>query len=670
MIAIDTGGTFTDFVRWSESTGLRIHKERSTPDDPAASILQGLAVLDPEGEEPVVVYGTTLATNALLTRSGANVCVLTTAGFEDVLEIGRQARPRLYDLHPVRPAPLVPADRRLGVDERIDTAGKVLRPLRRAEVERALDRVKTLGADSVAVCLLNAFASPRHERMAARLARARGFDTSVSHEVLNEFREYDRFTATVMNAFTSPLLGRFLARLERAIAGATRPRRRLWVIQSDGGMLPPALAARFAVRTVLSGPAGGVTGAVQVARRADSTGRAGRRLIAFDMGGTSTDVSLTTGSVPLMTEGSFEGFPLRVPMVDVHSVGAGGGSIARVGADGRLRVGPESAGADPGPACYGRGEELTVTDANLLLGRLDPRGLLDGTCPLDAARAARLLARLARKLGLSPEAAAEGIVRVANARMEAAIRAVSIERGHDPRGFALLAFGGCGGLHACALASALGIRDVLVPPHPGVFSAFGMLHAPVSRTYSESVLAPWGPGLAPRTEASFRAMETRARAELLGRRASTVAGRELRFERGADLRYQGQSFELAVPYGARLERDFHAAHRRAYGYADPARPIEVVTLRLRASEPRAKAGPRPAAPTHRPRTARHAEAAGRVYESGRWRPCLHIRRETMPNGRRVAGPALVLEYSATTYLPAGWNARIDTAGNLRLREGK
>ncbi len=661
MIAIDTGGTFTDFVRWS-SAGVRIHKERSTPDDPARSILAGLAVIDPEGREPVIVYGTTLATNALLERKGARTVLLTTAGFEDVLEIGRQARPALYALHPRKPEPLIPRARRLGVRERIRTDGTVSLPLTAAEVHRALRSARRAGAVSVAVCFLNSFASPRHERALTRVARTAGFEVSASHEVSNEFREYERFTVTAINALTSPLLKGFLRRLSAALRRLPGGRaRKLWVMQSDGGMLGPDLAGRFPVRTILSGPAGGVTGAVRAGGRPAKS-----RVITLDIGGTSTDVCLCAGTVPLMAEGRFGDFPVRLPMVDVHSVGAGGGSIARIDELGRLRVGPESAGADPGPICYGKGAKPTVTDANLLLGRLDPRGLLGGSCPLERERVIRSMRRLGVRLRLSAEAVAEGIVRVANARMEAAIRAVSVERGYDPRDFSLLAFGGGGGLHACALADALGIPTVRVPAHPGVFSAFGMLFAPVSRTYAATVLRPLARRPLEDLESAFRAMESEAGRELAGRGVSdrTSPGRDrarVRTERSVDLRYRGQSYELNLPLSARLEEAFHAAHARAYGYADRQRGIEVVTVRLRAWVAERRGAP----PTHGA-VDRGGAASGRLFERGRWRPCVMVAREGLGFGQAMPGPALVLEYSATTYVPTGWSVRRERAGDLRM----
>lgn len=642
MIAIDTGGTFTDFVQVS-AAGLRIHKERSTPADPAQAVLAGLNVLDPERRERVVLYGTTIATNALLERKGAPTALLTTAGFEDVLEIGRQARPVLYALHPAKPADLIPRRRRIGVAERIDTLGRITRPLGDADLRRALKRARAQGVTSLAIGFLNAFANPRHERRALRMARAMGFDACASHAVSNEFREYERFVVTAINAMTAPLLHGFLRRLTRALGA----RRRLWVMQSDGGLLPPTLAGQCAVRTILSGPAGGATG-VAVAGRA--TGEL--RMIGLDIGGTSTDVCLCQGEVPLMSEGRFGDLPVRLPMVDVHSIGAGGGSIARLDERGRLRVGPESAGADPGPMCYGKGEALTVTDANLFLGRIDPRGLLAGGCVLDRERVGRALRVLGRRLSYTAEQAAEGIVAVANSRMEAAIRGVSVERGHDPRAYGLLAFGGGGGLHACALASSLGCPTVLVPPHPGVYSAFGMLHAPVARSYAGTALARWT-GDPASLEEAYRGLERTARRELPGGR--------VRFERTADVRYVGQSFELNLPFGAGLARAFHAAHLQAYGYEDLSRGIEVVTLRLRATQGvpaspsgRGKRIPRPAVPTR-----------SRLFERGRWVECEHIPREALTAAWR-SGPALVLEYSATTYVPAGWRVRLDPTGHLRL----
>ncbi|HEY7296037.1 MAG TPA: hydantoinase/oxoprolinase family protein, partial [Dehalococcoidia bacterium] len=478
VLGVDVGGTFTDFYLWHKGE-LRVFKRPSTPDDPARAVLAGLDEADLVSAE--LVHGSTVATNALLERRGARTALVTTAGFRDAIVIGRQARAQMYALEPTRPEPLVPAERRFEAAERVAADGSVLLPLTESEAERVADEVAHSGAESVAICLLFSFLHPDHELRLAEALRRRGLLVSASVEVLPEYREYERMSTTAVNAYLAPVVSRYLARLQRDLAG--RGVSQLRVMQSDGGSLAGEMAGRLAVRTVLSGPAGGVAGAFA----AGQTAGAGH-LITFDMGGTSTDVALCPGHILYRTDLSIDGLAVRTPSVDVHTVGAGGGSIARLDAGGALRVGPESAGADPGPACYGRGDQPTVTDAQLVLGRLRPDRFLDGRMRLEPEAARRALAALDGRRGRMIEAIAADIVRVANANMERAIRVISVERGYDPRDFALLAFGGAGPLHACDLAEALRIPRVIVPPHPGVLSAFGMVVADVTRDYVSAVL--------------------------------------------------------------------------------------------------------------------------------------------------------------------------------------
>lgn len=644
LIGVDTGGTFTDFVCLGPD-GLRVHKRPSTPGDPARAVLEGLAEL--LGGRPTravhLTYGSTVATNAVLERRGARVALLATAGFEDVIEIGRQARPELYALEPRRPAPLVERRRRIGVDERLAAGGAVLRPLTAAAVRRVLAALRRSGAESVAVALLHAYANPAHERrLGAALARA-GYEVTLAHELVGEYREYERTSTAVINAYVAPVMRRHLRRLA---AGAGRATVR--VLQSNGGAISVATASREAVRTLLSGPAGGAIGALAAARRAGLA-----RVIAVDMGGTSTDVSLLDGRLRQHTEWSIGDLPVKVPAIDIHTVGAGGGSLAACDAGGALAVGPQSAGADPGPACYGRGERPTVTDADLLLGRLVPEAFLGGGMALDAGRARRAMQPLARRLGRGVEAAAADVVRVVNAGMERAIRRISVERGVDPRDDALVAFGGAAGMHACELAEALGMRRVLVPRHPGVLSAWGALGAELRRDYVQTVRLTAPP--AALLDRRLRPLLARARREL---RAEGAHG-AIALTATLDVRYRGQSFELAVPLTARYAAAFHAAHRARYGYADAGRAVEVVNLRLAATAPRRViALPAPS------RTAAVA-APHRLYWNGRWRPARRWQRDALP-GRRVAGPLVVTELSATTVVPPAWTARALPSGDLML----
>ena len=662
ILGVDVGGTFTDFFLWEDGR-LSVYKRPSTPDDPARAVLAGL---DEAGWRPdEAVHGSTVATNAVLERKGARTALITTKGFRDVLAIGRQTRPKLYDLEPRRPPPLVPDELRLEADERLDHHGEVLQSLSADEVERLLDRLSRRGVESLAVCFLFSFLNDRHERMVRDAARRRGLTCSASFEVLPEYREYERTSTTVLNAYVAPVVQRYLSNLSAGLA--KRGTGRLRVMQSNGGSADAKAAGALAARTLLSGPAGGVAGAVRIASDAGH-----ERIITFDMGGTSTDVCLCDGGVPFTAEASIDGLPLRLPTVDVHTVGAGGGSIARLDAGGALRVGPESAGADPGPACYGSADQVTVTDAHLLLGRLAPDRFLGGGMALSVSAARRALRPIARAYDNDIEAAAASVVRVANVSMERALRVISVERGHDPRRFTLVAFGGAGPLHACELAEALAIPRVLVPPFPGVLSAFGMAAAPVTRDEMRAFLAKAPTddrgAFAGRLDRAFRRLEERARREL---RRQGYASR-VRVRRSLDLRYAGQSYELAVAIAVtiggcaprRFVPAFHRAHGDRFGHADPSREVEVVAVRVRAEAPGAAIRLPPL-----PRGSGDAKAARlerRDAWFGRRRSTWLYGRDRLRAGDRLRGPALVLQLDTTTVIPPGWGAAVDEAGNLML----
>ena len=661
LLGVDVGGTFTDFLYW-DGAALRLHKRPSTPDDPGRAVLEGLAERGWRPHE--VVHGSTVSTNTLLTRSGARCALITTRGFRDTLVIGRQARPELYALHPTRADPPIPDARRFEVDERVAADGSVVRALDEDEVAAALDRVEASGAEALAVCLLFSFVNPAHERRIAAMARARGLTVSASCDVLPEHREYERMSTTVVNAYVAPAMERYLSRLEaglRAGEAATRLR----VMRSNGGAMSVAEASRDAVRTVLSGPAGGVVGA-RAAAEAAGVGQ----LISFDMGGTSTDVSLLPGRVLERTDFAVGGLPIRTPTVDVHTVGAGGGSIAALDAGGALRVGPESAGAEPGPAAYGRGNAPTLTDAHVVLGRLRPDRFLGGAMTLDAAAAERAVATLSDGFGGSARRTAQAIVEVANANMARALRVISVERGFDPADFALVAFGGAGPLHACDLAAELGIPQVLIPPAPGVLSAAGMLQAPVVKDAEQGMvlrIEPDATGREAALESTFARLEAEARAAL--RRDGY--GR-CRVERSADLRYAGQSHEIAVPLRsasrAAIRAALAAAHRSRFGHADPGRALEVVVARVKAIA-RSAAPPAAGAPaTSAPEAAGSApETATVVWDRPR-------RTRILDRGalrRAIAGPAILTQLDTTILVPPGWRARPLASGSLRIaREGR
>jgi N-methylhydantoinase A len=652
VIGIDTGGTFTDCV-YRSGGKLEVLKLRSTPEDPGRAILEAVAGIAKQtgADQLEIRHGTTVGTNALLERKGGRVAFVTTAGFEDTLAIGRQARPDLYDWNTHRPQPLAPPERCLGVEERIGPDGMVVRALNQDALGKLLERISASGAESIAVSLVFSFANPVHERAVGAALQSLRLPVSLSHQVLPEFREYERAATVTLNAYLAPRMSGYIGGLQRSL---TRRGASLSIMQSSGGILSAQAAAREPVRTILSGPAGGVAGALSVARRAGI-----ERLLSFDMGGTSTDVALldTTREPPVTIEGQVSGFPVRVPMLDIHTAGAGGGSLAWIDMAGALQVGPQSAGADPGPACYGRGEGATVTDANLVLGRLHAEHFLGGAMRLDPQRAYAALGRVCPGgTFANPQALAEGIVRVANARMESALRQVSVERGYNPRSFALVAFGGAGPLHACALASSLGIGQVLVPAAPGALSALGILDADLRREFSRTVmLAPDSTRIRP----VFEELEGEARAAFRGE------GRIPTLTRAADLRYEGQGFELRVEWSARVLERFHALHEKSYGYADPGRRVEIVTLRVQA----VARTPRPrqtAAKFKRGNGAQARIGPHPVYEDGRWRRGTLYDRARLHPGDRFAGPAVIVELSATTYLPGAWMVEVDAFGNLVL----
>ncbi len=665
IIGVDTGGTFTDFVH-ATAHGWGVHKVLSTPDDPSRAVLAGLAhILDIHDQQTAmqVVHGSTVATNAILERKGVPTALVTTAGFEDVLEIGRQDRPALYDLCGRREPPLAPASMRLGVAGRMDCRGRELEPLDQADLARVVRAVAHSGAQSVAVCLLFSFLDPSHERAVAQALaesdRTRGLPVSASHEILAEFREYERTSTTVVNAYVSPLMDRYLARLQEAAPGPLR------VMQSNGGSISAATARAEPVRTILSGPAGGAVGALEAGRLAGF-----HRLMALDMGGTSTDVCLMDGDLPLTTESGIGGLPVRLPMIDIHTVGAGGGSIATLDAGGALTVGPESAGADPGPACYGRGEGVTVTDANLFLGRLSPEHFLGGTMRLDPDRVAGPMAALAHRAGMSPRAMAQGILDVANAGMERALRVVSVERGFDPRDFTLLSFGGAGGMHAAFLARLLSMPRVLIPADPGLLSAMGMLRADVIKDYSRTIMRPLDDLDDAALERAFAPLEKQAARDMAAEGFGDATVTESALERSLDMRYKGQSFEIAVGMvaggPAALARAFEAEHERRYGHANPGKPVEAVNLRLRAraAPPRPDPGPEAEPTADMPQAAR-LDVRPVVFDGIEHDTALLDRASLLP-GNTFHGPAVVVEYSSTIVVPPGCRGRVDGRDNLIL----
>lgn len=657
-IAIDTGGTFTDCV-CLENGKLRVKKVFSTSADPSQAVLEGVRAVG-GGKNVEVRHGTTMGTNTMLERTGARVAFVTTARFEDTIAIGRQARERLYDWFAPAPVCLVPKELRFGVAERVSAEGELLREPTDEELAALADAIGKSGAESVAISLLFSFANSKTERRVEEALQRLDIPVSVSHKILPEFREYERAATTVVNAFLAPRMSRYLEKLEQRVAERHKSGR-VNVMQSSGGIVPARMAAEEPVRTVLSGPAGGVVGACKIAQWTGS-----ERIIGFDMGGTSTDVFVANAAkgAERTRESVVAGIPIGVPMLDIHTAGAGGGSIARFDAGGMLRVGPESAGADPGPICFGRGERATVTDANLILGRMDAQSFLGGGVRLDRERTVWAMHEQKGALA-SVEEFAAGILRVVEMQMEKAIRVISVERGHDPRDFTLVAFGGGGPLHACSLARALRIPRVLVPPLPGALSALGILLADTVRDFSRTVMIA-GDAIE-KLGGVFAELERQGIEEFRAERLEGVA------QRSADLRYRGQGYELNVAFDPQAPEfsieAFHELHRQRYGFADVARPVEIVNIRLRmiaASEPYEPE--KHALIAGDGRAARYAERE--VYFDGRPRPTRFYRRDELAPGDAIVGPAMVTEYTAATLVLPGSTARVDGLGNLIVDIGE
>ena len=662
IVGVDVGGTFTDFAAVDHRSGeIAVRKLATTPNDPAIAVLEGLSDLDPECVA-AVAHGTTVATNALLERTGARVAYVTTAGFGDVLRLGRGDRAALYSLAPADRPTLVRAADVHEVAERLGPDGGVVVELTALEARRVAEAVAASAAEAIAICCLHAYASDRHERaLAAAIESALAelgrtdVPVSCSVDVLPEMREYERASTTVVNAYLTPPVRGYLARLR----SETRPRP-LTIMGSHGGTLLPGSAVRTPVTTLLSGPAAGVAGALHVGGRVGA-----RRILTFDMGGTSTDVAVCDGSLPVVARSSVDGFPIGREMIDIHTVGAGGGSIVRADEVGALRIGPESAGADPGPACYRRGGVLpTITDAHAVLGRL-PHGMrlggADGALQVDAGAAERAIASVADRIGLGLEETARIALRVAESVMERALRSVTIERGVDPAELALVAFGGAGPLHACALAETLGIRRIILPQAPGALSALGLLVTPRSSSAARTVLRRGAGGPAP-FDRVFAQLDSTVLAELFddpataARRPADSTGAVLRHE--ADLRYAGQAWEITVPWHAgeplvTVAARFEEEHDRRHGFRSVGTAVEVVTLRSHAAV-------RP--PADLPIAAFAAasrsvpDRTSVVDDQGHHIECPIVRRADLGHGQALIGPAIIAQDDTTTWLSAGWRA--------------
>jgi len=650
IIGVDTGGTFTDFV-FKQGPRWGVYKVLSTPSNPATAVLEGLAHVGGDRAKQVI-HGSTVATNAILERKGAKTALITNTGFTDVIEIGRQNRSRIYDLAYQKEPHIVPPSLRFGVKGRILHTGEVPHGLDETELLEVARHLQRLDIKSVAVCLLFSYLNPSHEEEIREILKPTGIPVSLSHEVLSEFREFERTSTTVVNAYVAPKMQKYI----RFLTGHLGEGDTLSIMQSNGGSISSETAMRESVRTILSGPAGGVVGALELGKMAGLS-----KLITFDMGGTSTDVSLIDGELSVTMESKISGYPLKVPMINIHTVGAGGGSIASLDVGRSLKVGPESAGAHPGPICYGRGEEVTVTDANLYLGRLIPEHFLGGALRLEGERLTPYFQDLAAQAGLTALELAEGILAVANTAMEKAIRVISVERGHDPQGFTLFTFGGAGAMHGAFLARLLGIPKVLVPQNPGILSAMGMIMADVIKDYSLTIMKNQAHALKGAFHPFFVDMEEKAARDLA---YEGVPSDRLFHERYLDMRYEGQSYEIMVPFEGDYIEGFHSLHEKTYGYRNDAKAVDIVNIRLRARGiPDKPHFPRSERGEERPGIEALLEKREVIFEQ-KALPTEVFAREKLVSGNRITGPAVVVEYSATTVIPPFAQAWVDDYGNL------
>ena len=647
-IAVDTGGTFTDFVL-EQGGNLSTYKVPSTPIDPSQAILKGLEDLNALSPE-VFLHGTTVGTNAFLTRKGARVLLITTAGFEDVIFIGRQNRPKLFDFWVEKPAPLLARGQIVGLPERISARGEILKALRQEELEILRHFIREKKFESIAICLLHSYANPVHEQKVKESLEDLGLPLSVSSEIFPEFREFERTSTTLVNAYLAPIMMRYVSHLAR-----TLPRSHFFLMQSSGGLMPAEAVGKRAAMTLLSGPAAGVQGAWTLAKHLGL-----EKIITFDMGGTSTDVSLCDGEPTYTRQYQVDGFPVHLKMIDIHTIGAGGGSLAFFDSAEALHVGPQSAGADPGPVCYAKGGKVpTVTDANLVLGRLLPHWFLAGKLTLDKGLALKAFHSLGQNYGFSAEELALGVIEIVNTNMEQAIKKVSVERGFDPQEFTLVCFGGAGGLHACALAERLSIKKILIPYLSGVLSALGLLMARPSFDFSKAVFFT---GDQVSYEYLSPVLEELIENSLFELARYGYQRKDLTLRAEVDLRYQGQSYELTIPFDPEFRERFHALHQRLYGYSLPLAPLEAVAIRLTLSAP--------APQVQWPRlSGKGKEAVEQVQvtdQNGQRTKAKVYLWEKMAPEFRFEGPAIVVGPYATIWVEPSWKAQTDDYGNLWL----
>ncbi|MFO7980459.1 MAG: hydantoinase/oxoprolinase family protein [Candidatus Aminicenantes bacterium] len=651
-IGVDTGGTFTDFVIYSNGK-IFIKKVPSTPEDPSEAIVKGVNNYLEKGESLQIIHGTTVATNSLLEKSGDPIALLTTQGFEDVIFIGRQTRNRLYDLKGETRIPLFPRSHCIGIRERTSVSGKILKKISKKDIKKAVEAVKKIQARAVAVCFINSYANADNEKKIHKAFDKEGYLVSRSSEILPEYREYERTVITAVNAYLMPVISRYLMNLENCLENV-----HLRIMQSNEGHISTQIAKKEPIRTALSGPAGGVVAAYYVAKSAGY-----HKIVTFDMGGTSSDVSLIDGKIQRTSENKIGEFPLRLPIIDINTVGAGGGSIAYMDKGGSLRVGPKSAGADPGPACYGKGKIPTVTDANLVVGRLSADHFLGGKMKIFPERSYAAIKNLGKKIGKSVPEAAAGIIKIANSNMSKAIRVISIEKGIDVRKFALFSFGGAGGMHAAEIALGLQIPVIIIPKNAGVLSSLGLLLADSTRDYSKSILKIFDTdSIGKDLNKEFNNLEIKAVSDM---QKEGFAKQNILLKRFLDLRYYGQSFEITIPYAEDLNcvNKFHESHERLYLYSHPERPIEIVNIRLKATGKTEKVKLEKIR-KEKADTEKAVVKKQKIYYQGKYEVSSVYDRSLLKPENKISGPALIVDLESTTFIPPDFRAKIDEYLNI------
>ncbi len=654
LIGVDTGGTYTDIIL-HQAGKLHSIKIPSTPNNPADAILKGLKKLNLKCsmENHLIKHGSTVATNAFLEQRGAKICLVTTQGFEDILTIGRQNRSELYNLNIAPPLELVPPAHCFGIEERVDFQGEIITPINPQSITEILEKIKNINPEAIAISLLFSYKNPYHERQLAKALSSLNIPIYLSSEVLPKYREYERTCITTINAATSPIMEKYLSTLGNQLPAAT-----LQIMQSNGGVTSYQHASRNAVHTLLSGPAGGVMGALNCGIEAGTS-----KIISFDMGGTSTDVSLIDEEIKTVSNFEINHIPLAIPMIPINTVGAGGGSIAWVDSGGLLKVGPESAGADPGPVCYGKGEKPTVTDAHLVLGRLPETAFLATGREVFKERAQTAIKKLANQINLSLTECAEGIIEIANSHIVNAIRVISSSKGYDPREFSLVTFGGAGGLHAAEVASQLGIKEIIIPEKSGLLSAFGMIQSPITRFYTQTHLYTFneeGSKMAFQTLlTSLNSIQEKALKEF---EQEGIQAHEIRKDPLVEMRYKGQSHELQIPFKENFVELFIHDHQKRFGFVHDSKQFQVVNLILKVSKPDISA----VSENLKETCLEVSDKSNTPFQICNQVPFYH--REQLPLGAQLPGPAVILEYGSTTFLPSNFSLKVNHQNQLILRE--